>query len=79
MLTAWFIVESTDSDADPPVTKNLGKIKIEIQRVYRYKRTGPRQTRQPYEFKVVSEVAEKDLKGQAIENTIKYYFWRYFT
>jgi hypothetical protein len=71
-------VEATDEEVDASVTKNLGRILVEVQRVFKYKKdytpSPPSSPDQGLDFDTVSEIAEKALKGQAIENAIKCFF-----
>jgi hypothetical protein len=73
-----FLVEATDEEVDASVTKNLGRILVEVQRVFKYKKdytpSPPSSPDQGLDFDTVSEIAEKALKGQAIENAIKCFF-----
>lgn len=63
------VADTADGKASVDQVKNIGRIKLEVNRIYRVKLASPRYVSKTL-GKQITEVSEKMLKGKAIVNTI---------
>jgi hypothetical protein len=71
MILISHVVESNDIAEPPSTFKHLGEIRVSLYRVYQTPLTIPKE-RPIVKTGTVTQVSEKLLKGQAIENSIRW-------